>query len=321
MGRHLVEAALQGGHEVTLFNRGLTGAELFPGVERIVGDRKGDLSELGNREWDAVLDCVGYDAGTVRKSAQTLKERARTYAFVSTVSVYAPSDTPQDESSATLALPEGADPNEYVPENYGALKALCEREVAQAFPSSYLNLRIGLQIGPYDHTDRFGDWVERIATRSEVLVPEPNEMPWQFIDARDTAAFCLQLIAAGSWGTFNITGSSVPMSEILDQVRKELNPACHFVGASQVWLSAQSVEPWSQLTLWIPKDSHGRIPLVVSTAQAEARGRLRLRPIQESIRDCWAWIQTLDPQRARKAGLPSERESQLLDALKAAAES
>ena len=42
LGRHLVEAALGDGHRVTLFNRGLSGPDLFPEVETIKGDREGD---------------------------------------------------------------------------------------------------------------------------------------------------------------------------------------------------------------------------------------------------------------------------------------
>ena len=56
VGRAVIEAALGGGHEVTLFNRGTTGAELYPEVERIVGDRDGGLDGLRGREWDAVIE-------------------------------------------------------------------------------------------------------------------------------------------------------------------------------------------------------------------------------------------------------------------------
>ena len=46
LGRHLVEAALGRGHEVTVFNRGRTNPELFPEAEKLRGDRDGDLSAL-----------------------------------------------------------------------------------------------------------------------------------------------------------------------------------------------------------------------------------------------------------------------------------
>ena len=43
VGRALVEKALERGHKVTMFNRGKTNPDLFPEVERIIGDRDGDL--------------------------------------------------------------------------------------------------------------------------------------------------------------------------------------------------------------------------------------------------------------------------------------
>src|SRR4051794_28646127 len=51
VGRHLVEAALMRDHDVTLFHRGQTNPDLFPGVEHLYGDREGDLSVLGGRRW------------------------------------------------------------------------------------------------------------------------------------------------------------------------------------------------------------------------------------------------------------------------------
>ena len=39
LGRATVEAALQRGHDVTLFNRGRTNPELFPEAEKLLGDR------------------------------------------------------------------------------------------------------------------------------------------------------------------------------------------------------------------------------------------------------------------------------------------
>ena len=59
LGRAAVDEALARGHEVTLFNRGETNAELFPEAERLRGDRTGDLSALRGRGWDAVLDPSG----------------------------------------------------------------------------------------------------------------------------------------------------------------------------------------------------------------------------------------------------------------------
>lgn len=58
VGRHLVAAALERGHEVTLFNRGSQSSP-FAGVETIRGDRNKDLDKLQGRRWDVVIDTCG----------------------------------------------------------------------------------------------------------------------------------------------------------------------------------------------------------------------------------------------------------------------
>ena len=56
LGRSIVEAAMTAGHTVTLFNRGKTGVDLFPTLEKLRGDRKeGDLTALQGRSFDACL--------------------------------------------------------------------------------------------------------------------------------------------------------------------------------------------------------------------------------------------------------------------------
>ena len=60
VGRHIVEAAQQRGHSITLFNRGKSNPDLFEQVEKIHGDRDGNLSLLSERRWDAVVDTCGY---------------------------------------------------------------------------------------------------------------------------------------------------------------------------------------------------------------------------------------------------------------------
>ena len=46
LGRAIVDALLAAGHEPTLFNRGLTQPELFPNVEKYLGERFADDEAL-----------------------------------------------------------------------------------------------------------------------------------------------------------------------------------------------------------------------------------------------------------------------------------
>ena len=72
VGYHIVESALRAGHEVTLFNRGQSNPNLFPQVEKLIGDRNNDLSALEGRTFDAVIDTSGYIPRTVKQLAELL---------------------------------------------------------------------------------------------------------------------------------------------------------------------------------------------------------------------------------------------------------
>src|SRR5687767_3240828 len=56
IGPHLVRHAVAQGHRVTIFTRGRRSPDLPAEVERLIGDRNGQLSALGGRTWDAVVD-------------------------------------------------------------------------------------------------------------------------------------------------------------------------------------------------------------------------------------------------------------------------
>jgi 2'-hydroxyisoflavone reductase len=167
LGRHLVEAALERGHEVAMFNRGRSNPELFPDVERLVGDRDGDLAALDGGVWDAVVDLSGFVPRQGRSMAERLGGRAGHYTFLSSVSVYEITQFDKSEDARVLELEDPA--GEDVNRDYGALKALCERTAEQLYPGRVLNVRSGLIAGPHDPTNRFTYWPLRLARGGEVL--------------------------------------------------------------------------------------------------------------------------------------------------------
>src|SRR5262249_52258119 len=149
----LVDAALAEGHETTLFNRGKTNPELYPELERLVGDRSRDLSALVARTWDVVLDVASSNPDHVRRSVEALADTARD-AFGSTVSVYVDQSVPPVEGAAVHALVPGTE-GDLSAETYGARKAACEQVVVEAFGDRALVVRPGLIVGPHDPTGRF----------------------------------------------------------------------------------------------------------------------------------------------------------------------
>ena len=134
VGRHLVEAAVERGHEVTLFNRGQTDPGLYPELETRHGDRAaGDLESLREGAWDAVFDTSARVPRWVREAATLLADRVGHYAFVSSCSVYADTTLPgTNESSPVHALEDETTEEITSAEVYGGLKVLCERELERA---------------------------------------------------------------------------------------------------------------------------------------------------------------------------------------------
>ena len=60
IGPHFVRVLREGGHKLTLFNRGKRNPGLFPDVETLIGDRNGQIDALKGRDWDVVIDDSGY---------------------------------------------------------------------------------------------------------------------------------------------------------------------------------------------------------------------------------------------------------------------
>src|SRR5436190_17751830 len=89
VGRWITQDLLDRGHTPTLFTRGKTGADLFPGTTRATGDREaGDYESIAGGTWDAVVDVSAYVPRHVQEAAAAVTTNR--YLFISTGSVYDP---------------------------------------------------------------------------------------------------------------------------------------------------------------------------------------------------------------------------------------
>ena len=300
LGRHLVEAVLDRGHDVTLFNRGRTNPDLFPGVARVTGDRDGGLEPLRGRRWDAVVDPSGYVPRVVRQSAELLRGSG-VYVFVSTGSVYPLRAADRSEDAPVDRMEDPA--SEDVRAHYGALKALCEGVVTGVFGERALVVRSGLIVGPFDPTGRFTYWAVRLGRAGEVLGPGAPARHVQFIDARDQAAWIMDMAEAGRGGTFNVTGPArpLPFEELLSRCPGPVT------WVSDRFLLDEGVQPYTEMPLWVPA-SVGRLDMPIERALAAG---LRFRDLDATIRDTRAWAGSWDgPSRQ----LSPQREAELLEA-------
>ena len=309
LGRHLVEAALARGHEVTLFNRGRTNPELFPDAEQLRGDRDGDLEALSGRCWDAVVDVHARIPRQVQAAAEALAESEH-YTFVSSISVYA------DFSRA--GIDESAPLREYDPsmgeedmEFYGARKAECERIVGEAFPAGALMVRPGLIVGPHDPTDRFTYWPRRIGRGGEVLAPGDPGRPVELVDARDLAAWTVRMVEDRQTGIFNAAGPDYPltMGRLLQECIAAAGSDAELVWIADDFLLEREVGEWMELPLWLA-DPDWKGMLETDSSRAIDAG-LSFRPVVETARDTLEWDRTRGDYEPA-AGMAAEREAELL---------
>ena len=314
VGRHLVAAAIARGHQVIVLHRGVecSGA---PGAEHLHADRDADLGVLAGRDWDATVDVCAYWPRQVASLADALGERGGRYALVSTVSVYADAPEPGLDEQAPLVAPLGLDGS--APpidmETYGGLKVGCEHVAEQRHAGQLLVIRPTYVVGPHDPTARFPYWVDRLARGGAVLCPGSPDAPFQYIDARDLAAFTVGLLEAGDEGTFHVVHPPAPyaFADLLEGMRAAIAPAGTVLEwVPSEWLVERGVTP-AMLPLWTGSDDP-EFALAMDPARAVAAG-LRVRTLAETAADTLAWAS--DPSAhwsARSTPLTLEREQDLL---------
>lgn len=324
LGRHIVAAALQRGHEVTLFNRG-TQPFVSSTVETIVGDRHGDLAELRGRCWDAVIDTSGYLPRTVRTAAEVLSDAVERFVFVSSQSVYADVGVRGvDETHPVKTLTSEELEHAYSMDTsgnpqygalYGGLKALCEQAANEVMPGRVLTVRPGLIVGPYDYTDRFTYWVMRVARGGEVLAPGRPQRPVQLIDARDLAEWIVALAEQKQQGVFNANcpPEKQTMASVLESCKLVSASDATFTWVSESFLRDEGVMAWSDMPLWLPEEDAPQLAgfMFVNCDRAFAAG-LTIRPLNDTIRDTLDWARTELQNQPLKAGIDAERERELL---------
>lgn len=326
LGRHLVEAAIARGHQVTLFNRGQTNPDLFPELEQLRGDRDGHLDALQGRTWDAVIDTSGYVPRVVKATADLLKNAAAHYTFISSISVYSDfSRLGLQEDAPVLMLPDPS--TEDVARYYGELKAACEQELDQSWPEQVLHIRPGLLVGPFDPTGRFTYWVERMSAGGEVLVPDvrlpcsgeaqPLQPLIQILDARDLADWMLHLIERQQTGVYNATAPQHPLSlaDLFETCRLATGAGARLNWVAPEFLIANGVAPWTDLPLWLNAEMPGFF--AVNSQNAFNEG-LTVRPLTETIQDTLTWAVSARLSTRQSAhhgatfGLERSREQDLL---------
>lgn len=284
VGRAIVSDALRHDAEVTLFNRGKTGQELFPETERLVGDRDtGDYRALeGQQEWDAVVDLSGYQSREVEQAMNVLGDRVHRYVFISSHAVYvrtgigpgSDESTPRREPLLSAEVLDN--------DTYGRCKVACEDAVLARYGDGATLVRPGKVVGPYDSSDTFLHWVRLGARGGRVELPGHPDQPIQVTDSRDLARLVVQLVADDRPGAFNAVGPLEPTT-----ISGVIRTAADVAGVEVEIVPVEAEEP---ARLILPEEEWGSRQR--STARAREVG-MSSTPLPVTIADVLAWDRSL----------------------------
>ena len=321
LGPATIEIAQARGHHVTMFNRGKTRPELFPGVEKLLGDRdpkKGEgLKALEKGTWDAVIDNSAYYPRMVTASASLLAPRVRQYLIISSISAYKepnPEFGTEEAPLSTMADPTLEDMGKSY-ENYGALKALCEQAAQKAMPGRSTVIRPGYIVGPDDPSGRFTYWPARFDRGGEVAVPGAPSDPLEIIDVRDLAAWLVLMVEQGTLGVFNACGPEKRLAwgSVVEACLKAGSPT-----SKPVWIPTDFLLTQKDLEfpIWAPFVGETKGFHTWRNDRAVKAG-LRFRPAADTVRDTLAWFKTQEKAekgRTKLDGPTPQRESELIAA-------
>ena len=305
VGRHIVEALLARGDDVSIFSRGQTNPDLFDGISCLIGDRLGDASALSGTNWDLVIDTSAYVPRAVDTTSAHLRSNVENYVFISTISVYKDPPPGSNETAPQAELSDST--TETVDaESYGGLKVLCENTVMDNFPNATI-VRPGLLIGPHDHTDRFPYWVWRCAQPGPLPLPAVRKQAIQLLDARDLAAFAVSSIGKGQ--VFNATGKACTFGDVIDTCIEAGGRVAEPIWLAPAHFKKAEIEPWKHLPLVTSFEGENDGMMNLDSSSAYAQG-LSLRPLLDSTNDTNTW---LGDRNELLVGMSCDQEKKVLE--------
>ena len=266
-----------------------------------------------------VVDTSGYFPRQVEASAGLLADHCERYLFVSSVSAFAELNKPGlDETGKTVPMPEPY--SEKMPENYGALKAGCERAAEAAMPGA----RTDHPAGADRRAGRSHRPLHLLAgangpRRGRCSRPTTPPIPCSTSTRGTSRPSWSAARGTGRHGIYNAVGPGerTSIGALIEACSKVAGVESELAWAPTPFLREHEVAPWMHLTVWVPPDDPEFGGMAqVSGAKAIDAG-LTFRPTEEIVADTLAWWNEQPEERRSKprAGLPAEREAEVLEKL------
>src|SRR5690349_8683855 len=201
MGPHVVRSLVEQGHEVTVFHRGQTRADLPRGVNEILGDRRSiseKAAELQRSAPDVVLDMIPYTEQDAKEVMHVFSGIAQLLVAISSQDVYRPfgrvngketgpvDNLPITEDSELRqnlypyrgeTLRDQNDPKRWQ-DDYD--KILVERVVMSDANLPGTILRLPMVYGPGDYQHRLYSYLKRMDDHRPAILLDESEAQWRW---------------------------------------------------------------------------------------------------------------------------------------------
>jgi nucleoside-diphosphate-sugar epimerase len=223
IGSAAAAEAVERGIELTIVTRSEPSRAVAPGVRALradVRDTEQLRDVLGDEEFDAVVNWVGYSTDDVREHPALFTGRTGQYVYISTCSVFA-------RPVPRLPITESS-PRRQPVFGYARDKVACELVLEEAYRSTEFPLTIVRPFHSYDRTviPVLAGWpvVERMRAGRPVVVQGDGTSLWTLMHVRDFARAFVPLLGLG-----HAVGESVNVvsGDVLtwDQIHLELAAA------------------------------------------------------------------------------------------------
>ncbi|KAA0762409.1 NAD-dependent epimerase/dehydratase family protein [Bacillus sp. SH5-2] len=212
-GKHLVEALLQDGHDVTIATRGITEDSFGSTVKRLIVDREDEkqLEErLEDKSYDIVYDNLCYSSNAAKIVCKVLKGKTKKYIMTSSMAVYEP---------ALNLSEEDFNPYEYAITygnrkdfTYSEGKKLAEAVLFQHATFPVIVVRFPVVIGENDYTKRLQFYVENVV-KQEPIVVDHVDGELSFIHEKEAGEFLAWCGMENMEGVINACSNGVVSTE------------------------------------------------------------------------------------------------------------